>query len=106
MTITEAPLVAGLGSTEFAGLNVIASAFYVDFDSAAMRNLPELIREQRSSVEQSLEWTVGYLVAQQWWGVAVGNDPGARQYWMKRYPAGRHSCITRKCIAHSRLRQC
>ena len=76
MTITEAPLVAGLGSTEFAGLNVIASAFYVDFDSAAMRNLPELIREQRSSVEQSLEWTVGYLVAQQWWGVAVGNDPG------------------------------
>ena len=78
MTIAEAPLVAGLGSTEFAGLNVIASAFYVDFDSAAMRNLPQLIREQRSSVEQSLEWTVAHLVAQQWWGIAVGNDP-ARQ---------------------------
>ena len=75
MTITEAPLVAGLGSTEFAGLNVIASAFYVDFDSAAMRNLPEIIREQRPSVEQSLEWTVGYLVAHQWWGAAVGNNP-------------------------------
>jgi hypothetical protein len=75
MTIAEAPLVAGLGSTAFAGLNVIASAFYVDFDSAAMRNLPALIREQRSSVEQSLEWTVGHLVAHQWWGVAVGNDP-------------------------------
>jgi hypothetical protein len=75
ITIAEAPLVAGLGSTEFAGLNVIASAFYVDFDSAAMRNLPALIREQRSSVEQSLEWTVGHLVAHQWWGAAVGNDP-------------------------------
>jgi len=75
ITIAEAPLIAGLGSTEFAGLNVIASAFYVDFDSAAMRNLPALIREQRSSVEQSLEWTVGHLVAHQWWGAAVGNDP-------------------------------
>lgn len=75
ITITEAPLVAGLGSTEFTGLDVIASAFYVDFDSAAMRNLPEIIREQRPSVEQSLEWTVGHLVAHQWWGAAVGNNP-------------------------------
>jgi hypothetical protein len=64
-----------LGSTEFSGFNVIASAFYVDFDSPAVRNLPELIREQRPSVEESLEWTVGYLVANQWWGSAVGNDP-------------------------------
>lgn len=75
INIAEAPLVAGLGSTEFTGLDVIASAFYVDFDSAAMRNLPEIIREQRPSVEQSLEWTVGHLVAHQWWGVAVGNNP-------------------------------
>lgn len=75
INITEVPLVAGLGSTEFAGLVVIASAFYVDFDSAAMRNLPEIIREQRPSVEQSLEWTVGHLVAHQWWGAAVGNNP-------------------------------
>ncbi len=75
INIAEAPLVAGLGSTEFAGLDVIASAFYVDFDSAAMRNLPEIIREQRPSVEQSLEWTVGHLVAHQWWGAAVGNNP-------------------------------
>jgi hypothetical protein len=75
ITIAEVPLVAGLGSTEFTGLDVIASAFYVDFDSAAMRNLPEIIREQRPSVEQSLEWTVGHLVAHQWWGAAVGNDP-------------------------------
>ncbi len=75
ITIAEAPLVAGLGSTEFAGLDVIASAFYVDFDSAAMRNLPEIIREQRPSVEQSLEWTVAHLVAHQWWGAAVGNNP-------------------------------
>ena len=74
-TVAEAPLVAGLGSTEFTGLNVVASAFYVDFDSPAMRNLPEIIREQRPSVEESLEWTVSHLVAHQWWGVAVGNDP-------------------------------
>jgi hypothetical protein len=75
VTIAEAPLVAGLGSNEFAGLNVIASAFYVDFDSPAMRNLPEIIREQRPAVEQSLEWSVAHLVAHQWWGAAVGNDP-------------------------------
>jgi hypothetical protein len=75
ITITEAPLVAGLGSTEFSGLPVIASAFYVDFDSAAVRNLPEIIREQRPSVEQSLEWGVAHLIAHQWWGAAVGNDP-------------------------------
>jgi hypothetical protein len=73
ISVAEAPLVAGLGSTEFSGLNVIASAFYVDFDSAAMRNMPELIREQRTSVEESLEWTVGHLVAH-WWGYR-GSDP-------------------------------
>ena len=76
ITIAEAPLVAGLGSAEFSGFGVIASAFYVDFDSPAIRNLPEIIREQRPSVEESLEWTVGHLVAHQWWGGAVGNDPG------------------------------
>ena len=54
---------------------VIASAFYVDFDSPAIRNLPEIIREQRPAVEQSLEWTVAHLLAHQWWGSAVGNDP-------------------------------
>lgn len=75
ITVAEAPLVAGLGSTEFSGLLVIASAFYVDFDSPAMRNLPEIIREQRPAVEQSLEWTVAHLLAHQWWGTAVGNDP-------------------------------
>jgi hypothetical protein len=75
ITIAEAPLVAGLGSTEFSGLMVIASAFYVDFDSPAIRNLPEIIREQRPAVEQSLEWTVAHLLAHQWWGSAVGNDP-------------------------------
>lgn len=75
INITEAPLVAGLGSTEFSGLDVIASAFYVDFDSAAVRNLPEIIREQRPAVEQSLEWGVAHLIAHQWWGAAVGNDP-------------------------------
>lgn len=75
VSIAEAPLVAGLGSSEFSGFNVIASAFYVDFDSPAVRNLPEIIREQRPSVEESLEWTVAHLLAHQWWGAAVGNDP-------------------------------
>ena len=75
ISITEAPLVAGLGSNEFAGLEVIASAYYVDFDSPAMRNLPEIIREQRPSVEESLEWSVARLTAHQWWGRAVGNNP-------------------------------
>ncbi|HEX8650394.1 MAG TPA: M1 family metallopeptidase [Pyrinomonadaceae bacterium] len=75
ITVVDAPLVAGLGSAEFSGLGVIASAFYVDFDSPLMRNLPELIREQRASVESSLEWTVAHTVAHQWWGSAVGNDP-------------------------------
>lgn len=75
VSIAEAPLVAGLGSCEFSGLNIIASAFFVDFDSPAVRNLPEIIREQRPSVEESLEWTVAHLVAHQWWGGAVGNDP-------------------------------
>jgi len=75
LNIAEAPLVAGLGSNEFAGLEVIASAYYVDFDSPAVRNLPEIIREQRPSVEESLEWGVAHLTAHQWWGAAVGNDP-------------------------------
>lgn len=75
VSIAEAPLVAGLGSCEFSGFNIIASAFYVDFDSPAVRNLPEIIREQRPSVEESLEWAVAHLVAHQWWGAAVGNDP-------------------------------
>ncbi|MEP6569073.1 MAG: M1 family aminopeptidase [Acidobacteriota bacterium] len=75
ISITEAPLVAGLGSNEFAGLEVIASAYYVDFDSPAMRSLPEIIREQRPSVEESLEWSVAHLTAHEWWGQAVGNNP-------------------------------
>lgn len=75
ISVAEAPLVAGLGSVEFSGMNIIASAFFVDFDSPAVRNLPEIIREQRPSVEESLEWTVAHLVAHQWWGAAVGNDP-------------------------------
>jgi hypothetical protein len=75
VTVVDAPLVAGLGCAEFAGLGVIASAFYVDFDSPVMRNLPEIIREQRASVESSLEWTAAHVVAHQWWGAAVGNDP-------------------------------
>jgi len=74
VSIVDAPLVATLGSAEFAGLGAIASAFYLDFDSPTMRNLPEFIREQRASVEDSLEWTVAHVVAHQWWGATVGND--------------------------------
>jgi len=47
----------------------------VDFDSPLMRALPELVREQRASVEDSLEFAAAQGVAQQWWGEAVGSDP-------------------------------
>lgn len=75
ISVVDVPLVAGLGSAEFAGLGTIASALYVDFDAARIRNLPEIIREQRASIEDSLEWTTAHTVAHQWWGAAVGNDP-------------------------------
>lgn len=75
INVVDMPLVAGLGSAEFSGLGAIASAFYVNFDSPTVRNLPEIIREQRASVEDSLEWTVAHVVAHQWWGGVVGNDP-------------------------------
>jgi hypothetical protein len=75
VSVAEAPLVAGLGSAEFAGISVIASAFYVDFDSPAVRNLPELVREQRQSVEDSLEFATAHMLAHQWWGMLVGNSP-------------------------------
>ncbi|MFL6211935.1 MAG: M1 family aminopeptidase [Pyrinomonadaceae bacterium] len=75
VSVVEAPLVAGLGSAEFANMSVIASAFYVDFDAPAMRNLPELVREQRASVEDSLEFAVAHMIAHQWWGMVVGSSP-------------------------------
>jgi Peptidase family M1 domain len=76
ITIADVPLVASLGSAEFSGLAAIAGAFYVDFESPTLRNMPDIIREQRTSVEDSLEWTVARVVAHQWWGAAVGNDAG------------------------------
>ena len=75
VSIVDAPLIAGLGSAEFTGLGVIASAFYVDFDSPLMRNLPELVRDQRASLEDSLEFAVAHTIAHQWWGATVGNNP-------------------------------
>ncbi len=75
ISIVDAPLVATLSSAEFSGFSAIASAFYLDFDSPTVRNLPDLIREQRASVEESLEWTVAHVAAHQWWGATVGNDP-------------------------------
>lgn len=74
ITIVDVPLVATLGSVECSGLAAIAGAFYVDFDSPAMRNMPDVIQEQRASVEDSLEWTVAHVVGHQWWGASVGND--------------------------------
>src|SRR6266496_4470777 len=71
VSIVDAPLVATLSSAEFSGLSAIASAFYLDFESPMMRNMPEVIREQRASVEDSLEWTVAHLVAHAWSGAAV-----------------------------------
>jgi hypothetical protein len=76
VTVAEVPLVSTLGSAEFSGLTAIASAFYVDFESPTMRNMPDVIRDQRTSVEDSLEWTVARVVAHQWWGATVGNDAG------------------------------
>lgn len=75
VTVAEAPLIAGFGCTEFAAFGIVASAYYVDFDSPAMKFLPEIVREQRSSVEDSLEFTVARVIAHQWWSVTVGNDP-------------------------------
>jgi hypothetical protein len=75
VSIVDAPLVAGLGSAEFTGFGVIASAFYVDFDSPSIRNLPEIVRDQRASLEDSLEFAVAHVVAHQWWGATVGNNP-------------------------------
>ncbi|MEO6394224.1 MAG: M1 family aminopeptidase [Pyrinomonadaceae bacterium] len=75
LRLVQMPLVAGIGCLEFTNLGAVASAFYVDFDSPQIRNLPEMIREQRTSVEDSLEWMVAHAVAQQWWGATVGNDP-------------------------------
>lgn len=75
VTVAESPLVAGFGSADFAGMAVIASAFYVDFDSPTMRSMPGLVREQRASVEDSLEFAAAQGVAQQWWGETVGSDP-------------------------------
>ena len=37
--------------------------------------MPGLVREQRSSVEDSLEFAAAQGVAQQWWGETVGSDP-------------------------------
>jgi hypothetical protein len=76
LSLVDAPLVATLSSAEFSGFSAIASAFYLDFDSPTVRNMPDLIREQRASVEESLEWSVAHVIAHQWWGATVGNDAG------------------------------
>ncbi|HKO35992.1 MAG TPA: M1 family aminopeptidase [Pyrinomonadaceae bacterium] len=75
ISLVDAPLVATLSNAEFSGFAAIASAFYLDFDSPSVSSMPDIIREQRASVEESLEWTVAHVVAHQWWGTAVGNDP-------------------------------
>jgi hypothetical protein len=76
ISLIDAPLVTTLSNAEFSGFAAIASAFYVNFDSPAVSSMPDIIREQRASVEESLEWTVAHVVAHQWWGTMVGSDPG------------------------------
>jgi hypothetical protein len=76
ISLIDAPLVTTLSNVEFSGFAAIASAFYVNFDSPAVSSMPDIIREQRASVEESLEWTVAHVVAHQWWGATVGSDPG------------------------------
>jgi hypothetical protein len=76
ISLIDAPLVATLSSAEFSGFAAIASAFYVDFESPAVLNMPDIIREQRASLEESLEWTVAHVIAHQWWGAVVGSDAG------------------------------
>jgi Peptidase family M1 domain len=76
ISLVDAPLVTTLSNAEFSGFAAIASAFYVNFDSPAVSSMPDIIREQRASVEESLEWTVAHVVAHQWWGTMVGSDPG------------------------------
>ena len=76
VSLIDAPLVTTLSNVEFSGFAAIASAFYVNFDSPAVSSMPDIIREQRASVEESLEWTVAHVVAHQWWGTMVGSDPG------------------------------
>jgi len=76
ISLVDAPLVTTLSNAEFSGFAAIASAFYVNFDSPNVSNMPDIIREQRASVEESLEWTVAHVVAHQWWGATVGSDPG------------------------------
>ncbi len=75
ISLIDAPLVATLSNAEFSGFAAIASAFYVNFDSPAVSSMPDIIREQRASVEESLDWTVAHVVAHQWWGSTVGSDP-------------------------------
>ena len=75
ISLVDAPLVTTLSNAEFSGFAAIASAFYVNFDSPAVSSMPDIIREQRASVEESLEWTVAHVVAHQWWGATVGSDP-------------------------------
>ena len=76
INLIDTPLVTTLSNAEFSGFAAIASAFYVNFDSPAVSSMPDIIREQRASVEESLEWTVAHVIAHQWWGAIVGSDPG------------------------------
>jgi len=54
ISLIDAPLVTTLSNSEFSGFAAIASAFYVNFDSPAVSSMPDIIREQRASVEESL----------------------------------------------------
>ena len=113
ITIIAAPLAAGRGALELGGVVAVASAFYVDFDAPDARNLPEIVREQRQSVEDSLEWTIVQGIAHQWWGAgAVGSDPrrapvldeGLAQWSALEYFRARHGSARAAQVLEDQLR--
>jgi hypothetical protein len=93
-SLIDAPLVTTLSNAEFSGFAAIASAFYVNFDSPAVSSMPDIIREQRASVEESLSgrWPTSSRIN----GGARRSAaiPAASQCWMNHWRIGRRSFIT------------
>ncbi|HEU0184829.1 MAG TPA: M1 family aminopeptidase [Blastocatellia bacterium] len=80
LRIVEAPLAAGYSNIQFPGMVVVAQAYYIDFDAPEAARLPGVLREQSDIIKSSFEFTIAYSVAKQWWGEAVGGDPGRAPY--------------------------
>jgi len=80
LNIVGAPLAGGIAGVVFSGIVVLANAYYIDFQSPEIMRLPQLVREHGPLVENTLEFTLVHEVAHQWWGGAVGNDPGQHSF--------------------------